>query len=179
MKKGLSEGAKSVIVLTAICLIVTALLAVTNHVTSPIISDTRAQRINDSLKSVLPDSGDGVEVPIDSLEMPSTVKSVYRFDKDGSYAVVLATTSAYSSGDMGITVGIDSEGKIVGVKLTSYMDSKDFGQKTYPQRFIGKDKAGAAGVDTVSGVTYSSTAFKKALADAFTAVELVKQGGAA
>jgi len=176
MKKGLSPNVKSVIVLTAICLIVTALLAVTNHITSPIIKDTRARRVAESLAAVLPDSGDYKEIQLDEEALPSTVKNVYYFDKDGSYAVVLATTSAYSNGDMGITVGIDSQGKIAGIKLTSYMESKDFGQQTYPQQYVGKDASGAAEVDTVSGVTYSSTAFRKAIADAFTAVELAKGG---
>ena len=179
MKKGLSTGAKSIIVLTVICLVVTALLAVTNYITAPIVTETRAQRISDSLKSVLPDSGDYEEVKLDESELPSTVKSVYYFEKDGSYAVVLAATSAYSNGDMGITVGIGPDGKISGIKLTSYMESKDFGKTVYPESFVGKDAAGAAAADTVSGVTYSSKAFKKALADAFIAVELAKQGGAA
>ena len=46
---------KSIIVLTAICLIVAALLAVTNHFTSPVVEKTRQQKIVDSLKEVLPD----------------------------------------------------------------------------------------------------------------------------
>ena len=92
--------------------------------------------------------------------------------------MVLATTSAYSNGDMGITVGFDSAGKIAGVALTSYMESKDIGQQTYPAKFVGLDRSGAANVDTVTGVTYSSKAFKKAIQDAFTAVELAKGGAA-
>ena len=183
MKKGLSTGAKSVIVLTVICLVVTALLALTNHITSPIIAETRTQRIADSLKSVLPDSGDYKEIEFAEDELPATVKNVYYFDKDGSYAVVLATKSAYSSGDMGITVGIDNAGKIADINITSYMESKDFGKETYPAGFKGMDANAAAGAEVYSGVTYSSKAFKKALADAFEAVELAKlklagQGGA-
>ena len=62
MNKKKNGGVKAVIVLTVICLAVTALLAVTNHITSPIIKETLAKRISESLASVLPDSGDGVEV---------------------------------------------------------------------------------------------------------------------
>lgn len=178
MKKGLSDGARSVIVLTVICLIVAALLAVTNHVTSPVIKETRQQRIADSLKAVLPNSGEYSELELDPETLPSTVKNVYYFEKDGSYAVVLATASAYSNGDMGITVGINADGTIEGIKLTSYMESKDFGKETYPNRFLDKNASGIEGVDAFSGVTYSSKAFKKALADAFTAIEIAKQGGA-
>ncbi len=178
MKKGMSVNVKSVIVLTAICLVVAALLAVTNHITSPVIENTRNQRIAESLSAVLPDSGEYREIELDDSVKPPTVQKVYYFPDDGSYAVVLAATSAYSNGDMGITVGIDSRDKIAGIKLTSYMESKDFGQETYPQSFIGKNEYGSATADTVSGVTYSSTAFKKALEDAFTAVKLAKGGAA-
>lgn len=175
MKK-MNDNVKSVIVLTVICLVVTALLAVTNSVTSPIIKNMREQKELASLSAVLPDSS-GFEM-IDALPegAPSTVKKVFKAE-DGSYAVVLATTSAYSSGDMGITVGISPEGKLVGVVLTSYQESKDFGKDTYPQTYIGTTDVTYASVDTFAGVTYSSRAFRSALGDAFSVIKLIKGGG--
>ena len=41
-------------------------------------------------------------------------------------------------------------------------------------QFPGLDAAGAAAADTISGATFSSNYYKAALADAFTAFELVK-----
>ncbi len=170
-----NDKVKSIIVLTAICLIVTALLAVTNHFTAPVISNAREQKIQNSLKTVLPDMYSINEIKQLPEGTPATVKNVYMVNGD-HYAVVLATTSAYSSGDMGITVGISPEGKIVGITLTSYFESKDFGKKTYPQSFLGLDAAGAESVDVHAGVTYSSKAFKAAIADAFKVIELIKGG---
>ncbi len=169
-------GVKSVIVLTLICLIVTALLAATNSVTSPIIANTRAQKVQDSLKAALPEADSFSEVALPE-DAPSTVKAIYRA-QDGSYAVVLSTMSAYSSAPMGITCGISPEGELTGVMLTSYQESKDFGKDTYPKTYIGVTAGDYDEVDTFAGVTYSSTAFKKAIGDAFAVIKLL-QGGEA
>ena len=170
----MNDKVKSVIVLTVICLVVTALLAVTNSFTAPIIKAAREQKVRDSLKAVLPDMDEPIEVELPK-GAPSRVKAVYMDDKN-EYAVVLATTSAYSSGDMGITVGISADGEILGVMLTSYFESKDFGRDAYPQKYVGLNAAEAEAVDVFSGVTYSSKAFKAALADAFTVIEIIKGG---
>lgn len=172
----MNDKIKSVIVLTVICLVVTALLAVTNSFTAPVIQDARDKKVKESLRAVLPDmySIRDAELPEDA---PSTVKAIYIID-DKDYAVVLSTNSAYSNGDMGITVGIGETGEILGVKLTSYFESKDFGRETYPAQFIGKNADSISGIDVFAGVTYSSKAFKSALSDAFKAVELIKGGEA-
>lgn len=169
-----NDKLKSVIVLTAICLIVTALLAVTNSFTSPIIEKTRAEKVRASLEEVLPDSGAFTEVELPSGS-PSTVKSIYKAE-DGSYAVVLATRSAYSSGDLGITLGVSKDKQIKGIKITSYQESKDFGKDVYPQKYVGRNVLSYFGVDAFAGVTYSSTALKNAIGDAFTAITALEGG---
>ena len=50
--------------------------------------------------------------------------------------------------------------------MTAYPETKDFGQDTYPQSFLGQDST-LANVSLVAGVTYSSTAFKNAVSDGF------------
>ncbi len=169
-----NDKLKSVIVLTVICLAVTALLAVTNHFTAPVIETARHEKVQSSLIQVLPYAGGFVESPLPE-NAPSTVKNVYK-GNDGSYAVVLTTRSAYSSGDMGITLGISPEGTIAGIKLTSYQESKDFGKDTYPQNYIGSDENSFANVDAFAGVTYSSKALKSAIGDAFTVISALKGG---
>lgn len=162
----MKENVKSVIVLTAICLVVAALLAVTNFYTAPIIEANKANAANESLTVVMPDAAgfEEIELPADA---PATVQHIYKETSGLGYVALLSTTSQYSSGDMGITMGVGADGKICGVSLTSYFESKDFGQDTYPQTYVGQDSA-LGGVDTVAGVTYSSTAFKDAITDAFT-----------
>ena len=171
MKK---SGIKSVIVLTVICLVVTALLAVTNSVTAPIIEKTRHEKVVNSLNTVLPNAGGFTELELPE-GTPASVKAAYR-GNDGSMAIVLTARSAYSSGDMGITLGLDPSGSIEGIKLTSYQESKDFGRDTYPQNYVGKNAGDYSGVDSFSGVTYSSKALKGAIADAFEFFKLVGGG---
>lgn len=170
----MNDKLKSVIVLTAICLIVTGLLAVTNSFTSPVIAETRAKKVQESLSAVLPDAGNFTSMDLPE-GAPATVKAVYKAD-DGSYAVVLATRSAYSSGDLGVTLGISKDKQIKGIKVTSYQESKDFGKDTYPLKYIGRNILSYSGVDAFAGVTYSSTALKNAIGDAFTAVTMLEGG---
>ena len=163
----MKENVKSVIVLTALCLVVAVLLSVTNFYTAPIIEANKASQAVGSLAVVMPDAQGFEEITPLPDDTPATVKNVYKETSGLGYVVVLATTSQYSSDDMGITVGIGTDGKICGVTLTSYAESKDFGVDTYPQTYVGADSA-LGGIDTVAGVTYSSTAFKNAITDAFT-----------
>lgn len=155
---------KSVVVLTVICTVVSALLSVTNFFTAPVIEENKAAAASASLTVVMPDAAgfEEIELPADA---PATVLNLYRETSGLGYVAILATTSQYSSGDMGITVAIGADGCISGITLTGYYESKDFGED-YPQTYIGADSA-LNGVDTVSGVTYSSTAFKDAILDAF------------
>ena len=172
----MNDKLKSVIVLTVICLIVTALLAVTNSFTSPIIEKARAEKVQASLSAVLPEADGFTEVELPE-SAPSSVKAAYKAG-DGSWAVVLATKSAYSSGDMGVTVGVSPEGEIKGITLTSYQESKDFGKDTYPQKYVGTNGESYAEVDSFAGVTYSSKALKAAVGDAFALIGILEGGEA-
>lgn len=172
----MNEKLKSIVVLTVICLVVTALLAVTNSFTSPVIEKARAEKVQDSLSTVLPDSGDFTEAELPE-GAPSTVKAAYKA-ADGSWAIVLATRSAYSSGDLGITLGVGPDGEIKGITLTSYQESKDFGRDTYPQNYVGMNGETYEGVDSFAGVTYSSKALKKAIGDAFAVIDILEGGEA-
>jgi len=166
MKK--NEAIKSVIVLTVICAVVGLMLAGVNELTAPIIAENQSKGEFDSFYKVMPDAEGFEEVPLTGL--PETVKAVYKDTGGKGYVVLLSTRSQYTgTSDMGITVGIGTDGKIVGITLTSYTESKDFGREEYPQTYIGKDSA-LSGVDLVGGVTYSSTAFRNAVSDAFVAL---------
>ena len=159
------------IVLGAICLVVALLLAVVNMITAPIISAKAEERIQNSLKEVMPGASGFDETEVNGA--PKTVKRVYIERGGMGYVVILETSTDYTGTDpMSITVGISSDGKITGVKITAYTESKDMGKKTYPQKFVGLGENELAGVNTVTGVTYSSAAFKDAIADAFVAASL-------
>lgn len=161
----MKQNIKSVVVLTVICVIVSTLLSVTNYFTAPVIEANKAAAAGASLKVVMPDAKGFEEIAL--TDAPATVKQLYKETSGLGYVAVLGTTSQYTTAgsEMGITVAIGSEGTITGITLTGYYESKDFGAD-YPQTYIGADSA-LNGVDTVAGVTYSSSAFKDAVSDAF------------
>ena len=162
----MKENIKSVVVLTAICLVVAVLLAYTNAITAPIIEANKAAKASGSLLQVMPEAT-GFENITDTLgELPATVKEVHKETSGLGHVMILGTTTQFSSDEMGITVAIGADGKISNILLTGYYESKDFGAD-YPATYIGQDSA-LGGVDTVAGTTFSSSAFKNAVADAFT-----------
>ena len=52
----MKENIKSVVVLTAICLVVAVLLAYTNSITAPIIEANKAAKASGSLMEVMPEA---------------------------------------------------------------------------------------------------------------------------
>ena len=167
---------KSVVVLTVICLVVAVLLAVTNHFTAPVIAANQDAAIQASLQEVIPG---GVFEEIELPEgAPETVKAFYRETSGKGCVAVLATTSQYSNGDMGITAAIDNSGAVSAVSLTSYFESKDFGKTTYPLNYVGVTADTVKDVDVFAGASYSSNVFKGAIADALDVWNMVKEGSA-
>ena len=169
----MNQSVKSVVVLFSICLVVAVLLSGVNFITAPVIKAHNEQIKFGSLYEVIPDAT-GFEDLSDKAALPESVTGVFAEESGLGYAVTLSTTSQFSQDDMVFTVAIDAEGKIIAVKLTNYAETKDFGA-SYPEKFIGTDASSMEGVDLVGGVTYSSTAFKNAVADAFAALTAVKE----
>ena len=165
---------KSIAVLGAICLVIAALLATVNYFTAPVIKENSAAKENASLSEVLPGSKSfkSEKLPDGAAE---SVTGIYTDEGGAGYAVTLSTSSAYSGSPMTFTLGVDSEGKVVGVKITNYSETKDFGSD-YPDGYIGADAGSAGDVDLAAGVTYSSTAFREAVCDALEAVDMIREG---
>lgn len=163
----MNDSVKSVIALVVICLVVTLALSAVNYVTAPIIAENSANAVQGSFAEALP-GADGFDELEPAADAPETVKGIYQEKNGLGYVVILETTSQYSESPMGITVGIGTDGVIKNVVLTNYAETKNFGDE-YPASYIGQDSA-LAGVELVSGVTYSSTAFRNAITDAYTAL---------
>ena len=163
----MNDSVKSVIALVVICLVVTLALSAVNYVTAPIISENNSKAVQASFSEALP-GADGFEEVEPAADAPETVKGIYRENNGIGYVVSLETTSQYSESPMGITVGIGTDGIIKNIVLTNYAETKDFGAD-YPATYVGQDSA-LSGADLAAGVTYSSTAFRNAVADAYTAL---------
>ena len=168
------KNIKPIAVLVSICIVVAALLGAVNLLTKDVIAENAIRKEQESLRKVLSGGDIFEEISIGEEDgIAGTVKTVYRETKGVGYVVLVNTRTEYSSGDMAISIGISKDGKVVGALVTNYQESKDMGKKTYPEKFVGTSLNDYQNVDTVSGVTYSSSAFKAAVGDALRAVALL------
>ncbi len=165
---------KSVIVLVCICAVVALALAVTNNITAPIIEQNQNAAANEALLEVMPNGKDFEKLDISKFTLPSTVTEAYS-EAGGGYVVRLVTTG-YGSG-LEIMCGVNADGTVSGAVCLA--STETFGaEKTYGQNFIGKDAAGVDSVDTVSGVTMTTNAYRSAIKDALNAAIILSGGSA-
>ena len=154
--------AKQIIAPLLAFIIVIACLFGINSFTAPIIAENEFSSLLGPLAEVLPEASQLNEITLEGL--PETVTSVYE-DVDGvGYAVKLSTTQGYTGSPIELALGISSDGKVTGLQITEYADTKDV-TDDFIYSFVEKDSA-LSGVDLVSGATYSSSAIKNAVGDA-------------
>ncbi len=152
----------STLVLVCICAVMAVLLAITNQITAPIIQKNQDAAAGEALLEVMPE-GEGFEkMDISAYELPATVTEVFK-ETNGGY-VVKMTTTGYSSG-MVIMVGVRADGTVSGAVCLSSSETLGH-EKTFGASFVGKDAAGAEAVDTISGATKTTAAYKSAVKDA-------------
>ena len=167
---------KPIAVLAAICLVVTALLAYINSVTSPIILAAELKAAEEARMEVM--EGATSFEAIDPAYLPEGVTEGYIADNGGF--VFLMTSKGYG-GDIKMICGILKDGMLTKVKTLSHSETSGIGSKVvdnksgYSDNYIGKSAADYEGVDSITGATISSTAYKKALAEAFEAYEAAKE----
>lgn len=150
-----------------------------NFYTGPIIEANNAGAEFAPLLAVMPEGAkfDGEALIYDSAnpsasalkDVPAGVLSVYKEATGLGFAIRCTAESTYSTAPMEITIGISTDGKICNVQIDSYNDSASFDFRTkdpnYLASYVGKDSA-LADIGTVSGSTFSSTAFKNAVSEA-------------
>ena len=175
MKNTFKEIIKPVLVLTGICLVVSALLAYVNTVTSPIIAEAEQKAAQEAMAEVLSEADAFKQVTIDG--MPERVTEIYRAENGAGYVFML-TTKGYG-GDMKLICGIKADGVIEACKTLSHSETSGLGSKTaedpYRSQYSGKTSDTLSEVDAISGATISSTAYKSAVEDAFAAFNSVKE----
>ncbi|MGN0490805.1 FMN-binding protein [Ruminococcus sp.] len=177
MKKSFNEIIKPVLVLVCICLVVTALLAYINSVTSPIIAKAEQEKTEQAMSEVLYEADGFEKLEIENL--PDRVTEVYSANNGAGYVFML-TTKGYG-GDMKLICGMDADGVIVQCKTLSHSETSGLGSKTaedaYASRYTGKTDVLLDSVDAITGATISSTAYKNAIEDAFKAYDMIKEAG--
>lgn len=170
MKK--SFDLKSIVVLTAICGVMSLLLAVTNAVTGPIIKKNQEAAANEALLVVMPEGKDFQKMELDSYTLPSTVTEVHK-EAGGGYVVKLKT-AGYGS-DFIIMCGVNADGTVTGAVCLSSNETLGH-EKTFGKNFTGKNMDGVEAVDSISGATKTTVAYRNAIKDAINTATILGGG---
>ena len=166
------KSVKSVVTLLCICAFMAVMMAITNAITAPIIAQNQAAAQNDALKVVMP-HGEGFEkMDVSGYTLPATVTEVYS-EAGGGYVFQL-TTTGYSTGFV-ILCGVNADGTVSGATCLASTETLGY-EKTYGENFIGKNMEGVDGVDTVSGATKTTGAYRSAVKDALNAAIILGGG---
>lgn len=168
----MKQAVKSTLVLFLICAVMAVLLAVTNAITAPIIQQNMEAAANDALLVVMPEGKGFEKVDISTYTLPSTVTEVYR-EASGGYVITLKT-AGYGSGLI-IMCGVSADGVVTGATCLSSSETLGY-EKTFGANFTGKDATGIDGVDTISGATKTTAAYKNAVKDALNATVILGGG---
>lgn len=167
---------KPIAVLAGICLVVTALLAYTNLVTSPIISAAEQKAAEEARAEVLSEADSFEKL---DAELPEGVIEAYKAANGTGY--VFTVTSKGYGGEIRLICGIKSDGSIEAVKTLKHSETSGIGSKVvdnnsnYRENYYGKTEDNYESVDAVTGATISSKAYKKAIGTAFEAYDTVKE----
>ena len=167
------KNLKNIAVLACVCGVITLLLAVTNSVTAPIIKENENKAANAAFLEIMPEGSGFETLDITSYTMPATVTEVYKESAGKGYVVKLVTTG-YGS-DFVIMCGVTGDGVITGAVCLSSTETLGK-EKLYGENFKDKDAQGVESVDTITGATKTTEAYKNAVKDALNAV-IVLGGG--
>lgn len=170
MKKSLNV--KSVVVLTAICGVISLLLAATNALTAPIIEKNQNAAANEALLVVMPNGTDFEKMDLSSFELPATVTEAYK--EAGGGHVVKLTTTGYGSGFV-IMCGVNADGTVSGAVCLSSNETLGY-EKTFGENFTGKNSEEVEAVDVISGATKTTAAYRSAVKDAINAATILSGG---
>lgn len=161
--------------------------------TGPIIASRNEGAEFAPLLAVMPDGAefDGEALIYDSenasdselKNVPATVLSVYKEKNGLGFAIRATADSGYVDSPLVMTIGVNSDGTICGIQIDDYGTGGNnwnpkYLKDDYIGNYIGKDSA-LAGINLISGATYSSEAFKNSVSDALGVLitnDLIKAG---
>ena len=171
------ELVKPVLVLFLITAIVAALLGFVNAKTEPVIAENTRIAAEQNRKEVLPGSTSFTELSFSEEELKE-MNITGAFREDSGLGYVLTSENKGYGGDVAVTVGLSTEGELIGVKANVSKETQGVGsragERKYLDRFMGL-KESADSIDTLSNATYSSRAVKAGVDAALKAFAKVKE----
>ena len=168
---------KPIVVLCAICVVVTAALAATNQATAPVIAAATAEAQRQARMELLPDADNFTEVTGIQVE---NVSAVYTAD-NGAGVVITSTAKGYG-GAMTVMTAFTPDGTIRQLKVTDNKETKGIGSNvassaSYWEKYAGLSAEKAlvlkTDVDAYSGATISSKALNAAVNSAIEAYNMI------
>lgn len=152
--------------LLAICIVVAAALAGVNAITKPIIDQLNAEKTQQAIETVLP-GGFDTELA-DFNDATGIVSKVYQ----GANGYAVEVGPGGFDNTITMVVGIDNEGKVVGISVVSHTETKGLGEVAaastpkgiaFRDQFVGQSgtvavtKDGGT-MDAITGATITSRA---------------------
>lgn len=162
MKNSILRLTLTLFLITAV---VAAALAGINAITAPKIAALNAQKTTDAIAAVLPNA-DNAEKIYTAPNADDAVQAVYC--ANGAYAVNVITSGF--GGDIVMMVGVDSDGKVLGVDIISHTETAGLGDvaaaqnakgNAFRQQFVGQSgvlavtKDGGA-IEAITSATITS-----------------------
>ncbi len=182
-KKDVLSIFKTGLILFVITAVAAGILAVVNSFTAPIIEANEKTKREEAMKKVLPDAQFFEKIDYVS---DSTVTEVYSGGEAGY--VVLTEPNGYG-GAISIVVGVDMDGTVMGVDITSQSETAGLGANCTKDEFINQFVGKTAGItvskngakdnqiDAISSATITSKAVTQGVNDALSAVEQIEGEG--
>ena len=161
-----NKSVKSIVLPVIVVILAFVILFLVNLWTYPLIVESRMQGEVGPAMDVMPNAKGFEELKLDNI--PSTVETVYKETSGQGFVVKVSTKAGFTKEAIVFYVAIDGENKVQKINVTEYPETRDVGDG-YVDTFIGSDST-LSTVDLVAGVTYSSSAIKNGVADAFKAL---------
>lgn len=166
---------KPTLILTAICVVISLLVAVTEYITADAILKQQLTIAEESKKAVMTYAWEFKEIESDEYTAFTAL------NEDGKIIGYVITTSAKGyGGEIQVMTGIDIKGAVTGVEIISEQETEGLGKKAkkpdFINKFIGKDverynvvkiKAKEEGdIVAITGATITTTAVTDAVNEA-------------
>ena len=161
-----NKSLKSIILPVIVVVLAFVVLYCVNLWTYPTIVQARMQGEVGPAMDVMPNAKGFTELNLDNV--PSTVETVYEETSGQGYVVKVSTKAGFTKEAIVFYIAIDKDNKVQKINVTAYPETREVGEG-YVDTFIGSDST-LSTVELVAGVTYSSSAIKNGVADAFKAL---------
>lgn len=183
--KKYSDVFKAIIVLTVVCLVISAALAVTNFMTKDKIAEMEKQSSIEAMESLIP-GGKFAKADTSKIKGIEDAEIYVATKGDKTLGYIITTVAkGYSGGDVKVMTAVSPQNKIIGVNILSASDeTPGLGQNVtkpaFYEQFIGKTsgvncvKNGASGnqINAVTGATITSKAVTSAISEALDSINI-------